>query len=75
MYPNLKWQIWRTGLRQNRLAQMLNVDETTLSRIVNGFRTPDAAMKARIAAALQSDQTWLFQEMGPEPISGEERRD
>ncbi len=62
MYPNLKWQIWRTGLRQNRLAQILKVDEATVSRIVNGFRTPDADMKAKIAAVLQSDQAWLFED-------------
>ena len=68
MYPNLKWQIWRAGIRQNRLAQMLSLDETTLSRIVNGFRTPDPELKAKIAAALNSDQTWLFQEAErPEP--------
>ena len=75
MYPNLKWQIWRTGLRQNRLAQMLNVDEATLSRIVNGFRTPNAAMKARIAAVLQSDQAWLFQKMGPQSTKEDVRHD
>lgn len=62
MYPNLKFQIWRSGMRQNRLAQILELDETTLSRIVNGFRKPGPEMKARIAAALQSDEGWLFEE-------------
>lgn len=62
MYPNLKLQMWRTGLRQNRLAQILELDETTLSRIVNGFRKPAPEIKAKIAAALQSDQDWLFEE-------------
>jgi transcriptional regulator with XRE-family HTH domain len=61
MYPNLKLQLWRTGLRQNRLAQMLGIDETLLSKIVNGFRTPDEEMKARIADLLHSDQRWLFE--------------
>lgn len=65
MYPNLKWQIWRQGIRQNRLAQILSMDEATLSRIINGFRTPDADMKAKIAAALNSDPAWLFQESDP----------
>jgi transcriptional regulator with XRE-family HTH domain len=75
MYPNLKLQIWRTGLRQNRLAQMLNVDEATLSRIVNGFRTPNATMKARIAALLKSDQAWLFQEGGSQAAKEDTRPD
>ena len=63
MYPNLKFQIWRTGMRQNRLAQILDLDETTLSRIVNGYRKPAPEVKAKIAAALHSDERWLFQEM------------
>ena len=61
MYPNLKLQIWKTGLRQNRLAQMLDVDETFLSKIVNGFREPPEGLKTRIATLLESDVAWLFQ--------------
>ncbi len=60
MYPNLKLQIWKTGLRQNRLAQMLDVDETFLSKIVNGFREPTESLKTRIATLLESDVAWLF---------------
>lgn len=62
MFPNLKLQMWRVGVRQNRLAQILELDETTLSRIVNGFRKPGPEIKAKIAAALQSDQDWLFEQ-------------
>jgi transcriptional regulator with XRE-family HTH domain len=61
MYPNLKLRLWTTGLRQNRLAKMLDIDETTLSKIVNGFRQPTAEVRGRIAAALSSDEEWLFQ--------------
>jgi transcriptional regulator with XRE-family HTH domain len=61
MYPNLKLQLWRTGLRQNRLARILNMDETLLSRIMNGFRQPTDELKGRIAEVLQSDQEWLFE--------------
>ena len=60
MYPNLKLQLWRSGIRQNRLAQLIGIHETLLSKIVNGFRHPDADVKARIAAALKSDEGWLF---------------
>ncbi|HUQ93583.1 MAG TPA: helix-turn-helix transcriptional regulator [Bryobacteraceae bacterium] len=48
-------------MRQNRLAQMLNVDETTLSKIVNGFREPSEDLKRRIAELLSSDAAWLFE--------------
>ena len=60
MYLNLKVSIWQSGLRQNRLAQALNMDEALLSRIINGFREPTAAQRTSIAHALQKDETWLF---------------
>jgi transcriptional regulator with XRE-family HTH domain len=62
MYPNLKLHMWRSGVRQNRLAQILEMDETALSRIVNGFRRPGPELKRRIAAALGTDEAWLFEE-------------
>ncbi len=61
MYPNLKWQLWRNGIRQNRLARMIGIDETVLSRIINGFRDPSPALRQTIATALHSDEAWLFQ--------------
>lgn len=60
MYPNLKLQLWRSGIRQNRLAQLIGIHETLLSKIVNGFRQPDPDVRARIAAVLKSDEGWLF---------------
>jgi len=65
MYPNLKLQIWKTGIRQNRLAQMLKIDETALSKIVNGFREPSYELRGRIAALLQSQEEWLFERTVP----------
>jgi transcriptional regulator with XRE-family HTH domain len=61
MYPNLKLQLWRSGIRQNRLAQMLGMDESMLSRIINGFREPNPQVKSKIANLLQSDEAWLFE--------------
>jgi transcriptional regulator with XRE-family HTH domain len=61
MYPNLKMQLWKSGLRQNRLAKMLGVDESTLSKIINGFRKPDPAVRSKIAALLRSEEGWLFE--------------
>jgi len=66
MYPNLKLQMWKVGIRQNRLAQLVGIHETLLSKIVNGFRAPDQDVKGRIASALQCDQTWLFESSLPE---------
>lgn len=62
MYPNLKLQLWRVGIRQNRLAQLIGIHETLLSKIVNGFRQPDPRIRTRIATILQSDEAWLFAE-------------
>jgi len=67
MYPNLKLQLWRAGIRQNRLAQSLGIDETMLSKIVNGFRQPSPQMREKIALLLKSDEEWLFAR--EEPIS------
>lgn len=61
MYPNLKLQLWKTGIRQNRLARMLEMDETLLSKIVNGFREPSPELRKRIATLLRSDEQWLFE--------------
>jgi transcriptional regulator with XRE-family HTH domain len=61
VYPNLKLQIWRSGLRQNRFAQLAEVDETMLSRILNGYRLPSPELRKRIAELLAADEEWLFQ--------------
>jgi len=61
MYPNLKLQLWRCGLRQNRAAKLLEIDETTLSRIVNGFREPSPELRCTIAALLKCEVGWLFE--------------
>lgn len=79
MYPNLKLQLWRAGIRQNRLAQMLGIDQTLLSKIVNGFRTPDETLRAKIANLLQSDEGWLFEDAQVvvrvgEPVEPEHRQ-
>jgi transcriptional regulator with XRE-family HTH domain len=69
MYPNLRIQLWKSGIRQNRLAKMLEMDETLLSRIVNGFRQPSAECRKRISALLQSEEEWLFQIVEDAPLN------
>jgi transcriptional regulator with XRE-family HTH domain len=61
MYPNLKLELWRLGIRQNLLARQLSIDETLLSRVLNGYRHPSPEMRSRIAAFLQCDEQWLFE--------------
>lgn len=61
VYPNLKLQLWRSGIRQNRLAQMLGLDETMLSRIINGYRAATPELREKIAGILKSDENWLFE--------------
>lgn len=61
MYPNLKLHLWRTGLRQNQLAKLLHIDDTLLSKIVNGYREPSAVVRRRIAEVLCQDESWLFE--------------
>jgi transcriptional regulator with XRE-family HTH domain len=76
MYPNLRIQLWKTGIRQNRLAKMIAMDETVLSRIVNGFREPSPEFRKKISTILQSDEQWLFRtaasfaDIEPEPNEG-----
>jgi transcriptional regulator with XRE-family HTH domain len=67
MYPNLKLQLWKAGIRQNRLANMLGLDESLLSKIVNGFREPSPTLRAKIAGLLQSDEQWLFERVDGQP--------
>ena len=67
MYPNLKLQIWKAGLRQNRLAKSLHIDESAFSRIVNGYREPSAELRQALAELLQCDVHWLFESQETPP--------
>jgi len=55
-------------MRQNRLAQMLGIHETLLSRIVNGFREPAPQVRRKIASILNSDEQWLFSAVEHAPV-------
>lgn len=62
IYPNLKLRVYTTGMRQNRLAKLVGIDEAYLSRIINGVRIPGKQMQQQIAEALGCDADWLFQQ-------------
>lgn len=62
IYPNLKLRVYTTGMRQNRLARLVGIDEAYLSRIINGVRVPGKQMQEQIAQVLGCDPDWLFQQ-------------
>jgi hypothetical protein len=62
IYPNLKLRVYTTGMRQNRLAKLVGIDEAYLSRIINGVRVPGKQMQLQIAEVLGCDADWLFQQ-------------
>jgi transcriptional regulator with XRE-family HTH domain len=61
MYPNLKLEIFKRGLRQNNLARALGLNEAILSKIINGYREPSGCQKQILAQYLQVDESWLFE--------------
>jgi len=61
MYPNLKIEIFKRGLRQNNLAKALGLNEAILSKIINGYREPSGGQKQILAQYLQVDESWLFE--------------
>jgi transcriptional regulator with XRE-family HTH domain len=61
-------EIWLSGMRQNRLARELDVDETVLSKVINGFRKPSCELRALLAEYFNKDEGWLF-ETEPFPVN------
>lgn len=60
MYTNLKLLLWLSGIRQNRMAQDMEIDEALLSRIINGYRQPTPDQRRKIACYLDAEEEWLF---------------
>ncbi len=69
MFPNLKFQIFRLGLHQNRIAQELGISDTVLSKIINGYRQPSVEERKKLAACLRADEAWLFAPCEPMQVS------
>jgi len=68
MFPNLKVQIFRRGSHQNKLAKAIGIDETVLSKIIHGYRTPTASQKKALASHLEADEAWLFERYEAAPL-------
>lgn len=61
MYLNLKLQLFKLGIHQNRLARELGIDETALSKIINGYREPSETQRKQLADFLAVEEKWLFE--------------
>ena len=61
MYPNLKLQIFKRGVRQNQLAREVGISEACLSKIIHGYREPSEAERKVLCAYLQAEEEWLFE--------------
>jgi transcriptional regulator with XRE-family HTH domain len=68
MFPNLKLQIFRRGSHQNKLAKAVGIDETVLSKIIHGYRTPTASQRIVLANYLQAEEEWLFERYEAAPL-------
>jgi len=69
MYPNLKLQIFKLGIRQNQIARELRLYESQLSKIINGYREPSEVERKLIANYLNVDEAWLFERHENIPVS------
>ncbi len=62
MYPNLKLQIFKLGIRQNQIARELKFCESQLSKIINGYREPSDGERKLLASYLNVEEEWLFEQ-------------
>jgi transcriptional regulator with XRE-family HTH domain len=62
MYPNLKLQIFKLGIRQNQIARELKFCESQLSKIINGYREPSDGERKLLAGYLNVEEEWLFEQ-------------
>lgn len=62
MLANMKATLAARRLRQVDLAIELKISSSLLSEIVNGRRSAEPSLRARLAEILQADQDWLFGE-------------
>ena len=53
MYPNLKLQIFKSGIRQNQIAKDLKFCESQLSKIIHGYREPSADERHLLARVFE----------------------
>jgi hypothetical protein len=72
LYPNLKLEIFKRGIRQSHMARELGLNEANLSKIIHGYREPSTVVKQLLAGFLGVDMEWLFERYdgnGSAPVS------
>lgn len=69
MYPNLKLELFKRGIRQNHMARELRIDESILSKVIHGYREPSVSLRKMLAEYLQAEESWLFQKYEETPSS------
>ena len=69
MYPNLKMQIFKSGVRQNHIAKQLGIGDAVLSKIIHGYRAPSHPERKLLADYLGVDEAWLFEEYEAAPVT------
>lgn len=67
MFPNLKLKIFLRGTHQNQLAKAVGMDETVLSKIINGYRDPSPSQRRILAIYLEADEALLFERFEATP--------
>lgn len=72
MLPNLRFQIFLRGSRQNELARAVGIDETVLSKIIHGYRIPTPTQRRLLASYLEADEKWLFERFEAVPLAKSE---
>jgi transcriptional regulator with XRE-family HTH domain len=60
MLSNLKTALAARRVRQVDLAIELKISPSVFSEIVNGRRSAEPSLRARLADILQADEDWLF---------------
>lgn len=66
----LKARILRIGLRQDRLAALTGLDESTLSRAFNGHTNPLTSTLDKIEAAIAAEEARMVKDLSSATPAG-----
>ena len=72
MLVNFKTALAARKISQADLAQSVKITPTVLSEIIHERRRADASLRAKIATALNVDESWLFSTLTRLPKPTEE---
>jgi len=61
VYTKLKREVWGSRIHQDRPARELKIDETVLSKIINGYRTLSPSVREVLAEYFGREESRLFE--------------